>query len=235
MSSSQINIWTYNIFNDEQAISVTEGGNGKPLKIFDKEIISLESCGKHMGSAEVEICHFLFALSSHFFSLWFDFGDERLDTSKDKSNFWESAKIFPPLSVFSKNNSPFSVVCKEYLRCSACSKNIPPPPFFSVYGKIFPYFLFLDEKELCLDRYLMLLLTINWYSQRNVSLWSAIFSFSKRWRLEKRWHQKSRRSENRNRGDPNSIKEFPVLRAVQRAGVAKCEAVTSWKFRAFSF
>ena len=157
-----------------------------------------------------------------------------LGVSKDISTTLEFSKNISPLSVFSKNNSPLSVVWKEYLRCSACSKNIPPPPF-SVHGKIFPYFLFLDEKELCLENYLMLLLTINCYFQRNVSLWSAIFSFSKRWRLEKRWHQKSRRSENRNRGDPNSIKEFPVLLAVQRAGVAKCEAVTSWKFRAFSF
>jgi len=158
-----------------------------------------------------------------------------LGVSKDISTTLEFSKNISPLSVFSKNNSPRSVVCKEYLRCSACSKNITPPPFFQCMAKYSHISLFLDEKELCLDRYLMLLLTINCYSQRNVSLWSAIFSFSKRWRLEKRWHQKSRRSENRNRGDPNSIKEFPVLLAVQRAGVAKCEAVTSWKFRAFSF
>jgi len=141
-----------------------------------------------------------------------------LGVSKDISTPF-SKNISTPL-VFSKNYFPISVVCKKYLRCLACSKNITPPPF-SVHGKIFPSFLFLDEKELCLDKYLMLLLTINCYSEHNVSLWSTIFSFSKRWRLEKRWHQKSRRSENRNRGDPNSIKEFPVLRAVQRAGVAK--------------
>jgi len=86
-----------------------------------------------------------------------------LGVSKDISTTLEFSKNISPLSVFSKNNSPRSVVCKEYLRCSACSKNITPPPF-SVH------FVFLDEKELCLDKYLMLLLTINYYFQRNVSL-----------------------------------------------------------------
>jgi len=61
-----------------------------------------------------------------------------------------------------------------------------------------------------------------------MSLFDPPFShFQKGGVWRRRLHQKSKRSENRNRGDPNSIKEFPVLLAVQRAGVAKCEAVTS--------
>ena len=84
-----------------------------------------------------------------------------LGVSKDISTTLEFSKNISPLSVFSKNNSPRSVVCKEYLRCSACSKNITPPPFQCMA---------MDEKELWLEKYLMLLMTINCYFQRNVSL-----------------------------------------------------------------
>jgi len=98
---------------------VTEGGgNGKPLKIFDKEIISLESCGKHMGSAEVEICHLLFALSSDSDSILATSASTPPRTcptsgSQQKYFSFKFIKNLLPLPVFIKNLFPLSVYCKK--------------------------------------------------------------------------------------------------------------------------